>query len=65
MDLGVVGVVGVLCVFPSPATIFIPFSLSCWSFSLNFGGVFEDWDVGLAKVGFLLIMLLFLVLQIC
>ena len=28
--------------FPSPATIFILFSLSCWSFSLNFGGVFED-----------------------
>ena len=30
--------------FPSPATIFILFSLSCWSFSLNFGGVFEDRD---------------------
>ena len=30
--------------FPSPATVFILFSLSCWSFSLNFGGVFEDRD---------------------
>ena len=28
--------------FLSPATIFILFSLSCWSFALNFGGVFED-----------------------
>ena len=30
--------------FFSPATVFILFSLSCWSFSLNFGGVFEDRD---------------------
>ena len=31
--------------FPSPATIFVLFSLSCSSFSLNFGGVlFEDRD---------------------
>ena len=27
-----------------PATVFILFSLSCWSFSLNFGGFFEDRD---------------------
>ena len=37
--------------FPSPATIFILFSLSCWSFSLNFGGVFEDRDPQMCTFG--------------
>ena len=37
--------------FPSPATVFILFSLSCWSFSLNFGGVFEDRDPQMCTFG--------------
>ena len=37
--------------FPSPATVFILFSLSCWSFSLNFGGVFEDRDPQMCSLG--------------
>ena len=37
--------------FPSPATVFILFSLSCWSFSLNFGGVFEDRDPEMCTFG--------------
>ena len=37
--------------FPSPATVFILFSLSCWSFSLNFGGVFEDQDPQMCTFG--------------
>ena len=37
--------------FPPPATVFILFSLSCWSFSLNFGGVFEDRDAPAAWSG--------------
>ena len=36
---------------PSPATVFILFSLSCWPFSLNFGGVFEDRDPQLCTFG--------------
>ena len=32
--------------FPFPATVFILFSLSCWSFSWNFGGV---WSAGTLK----------------
>ena len=39
--------------FPSPATVFILFSLSCWSFSLNFGGVFEDRDPQMCTFGVL------------
>ena len=39
--------------FPSPATIFILFSLSCWSFALNFGGVFEDRDPQMCTFGVL------------
>ena len=39
--------------FPSPATVFILFSLSCWSFSLNFGGVFEDRDPQMCTFGLL------------
>ena len=37
--------------FHSPATVFILFSLSCWSFSLNFGGVFEDRDPQMCTFG--------------
>ena len=37
--------------FPSPAPVFIFFSLSCWSFSLNFGGVFEDRDPQMCTFG--------------
>ena len=37
--------------FPSPATVFILFSLSCWSFSLNFGCVFEDQDPQMCTFG--------------
>ena len=37
--------------FPSPATVFILFSLSCWPFSLNFGGVFEDRDPQMCTFG--------------
>ena len=36
---------------PSPATVFILFSLSCWSSSLNFGGVFEDRDPQMCTFG--------------
>ena len=39
--------------FPSPATVFILFSLSCWSFSLNFGGVFGDRDPQMCTFGVL------------
>ena len=38
--------------FHSPATVFILFSLSCWSFSWNFGGVFEDRDPQMCTFGF-------------
>ena len=38
--------------FP-PHTVFILLSLSCWSFSLNFGGVFEDSDAQLCTFGVL------------
>ena len=37
--------------FSSPATVFILFSLSCCSFSLNFGGVFEDRDRQMCTFG--------------
>ena len=37
--------------FPSPATIYILFSLSCWSCSLNFGGVFEGRDPQMCTFG--------------
>ena len=37
--------------FPSPATVFILFSFSCWSFSLNFGSVFEDRDPQMCTFG--------------
>ena len=37
--------------FPSPATVFILFSLSCWSFSLNFGGVLKTGTLKCARLG--------------
>ena len=36
---------------PLPLQFFILFSLSCWSFSLNFGGVFEDQDPQMCTFG--------------
>ena len=39
--------------FPLPPQFFILFSLSCWSFSLNFGGVFEDQDPQMCTFGLL------------
>ena len=39
--------------FPFPATIFILFSLSCWSFSLNFGSVFEGRNPQMCTFGVL------------
>ena len=38
---------------PKFPPIFILFSLSCWSFSLNFGGVFEDRDPQMCTFGVL------------
>ena len=38
--------------FPSPATVY-SFSLSCWSFSLNFGGVFEGRNPKMCTFGVL------------